>query len=199
MVDQVRDPGDGHPEHAGSVTGPGSSGSASDDPAGTDPAGTDPASDDPAGADPARRPAILVSACLLGVACTHLGQAKWSPAVAGLAEGARLIPVCPEVAGGLPTPRPAAEIGSDGVVRTASGEDVTRFYRRGAEHAVTLARTASVARAVLKARSPSCGCHQIYDGTHSGVLVGGRGVTAAALVEAGYEVLSEEDLEQEGR
>jgi uncharacterized protein YbbK (DUF523 family) len=118
--------------------------------------------------------------------------------VARLGENARLIPVCPEVAGGLPTPRPAAEIGPDGVVRTASGDDVSRFYRRGAEHAVSLARAASVVRAVLKARSPSCGCHQIYDGTHSGVLVEGRGITAAALVEAGYEVLSEEDLAQEG-
>jgi uncharacterized protein YbbK (DUF523 family) len=145
-----------------------------------------------------RRPAILVSACLLGVACTHRGEPKSSPAVARLAAAARLIPVCPEVAGGLPTPRPAAEIGSDGVVRTAAGDDVTRFYRRGAEHAVSLARAASIVRAVLKARSPSCGCHQIYDGTHSGILVEGRGVTAAALVEAGYEVVSEEDLEEEG-
>jgi uncharacterized protein YbbK (DUF523 family) len=84
------------------------------------------------------------------------------------------------------------------VVRTASGDDVTWFYRRGAEHAVSLARAASVVRAVLKARSPSCGCHEIYDGTHSGTLVQGQGVTAAALVEAGYEVMSEEDLEQEG-
>jgi uncharacterized protein YbbK (DUF523 family) len=135
---------------------------------------------------------------LLGVACTHRGEPKSSLAVARLAEDARLIPVCPEVAGGLPTPRAAAEIGSDGVVRTAAGDDVTWFYRRGAEHAVSLARAASVVRAVLKARSPSCGCHQIYDGTHKGVLVEGRGVTAAALVEAGFEVLSEEDLEEEG-
>ena len=112
-----------------------------------------------------------------------------------LAQGARLIPVCPEVAGGLPTPRPAAELGSDGAVRTTEGDDVTSLYRRGAEHAVALARSASVIRAVLKARSPSCGCHQIYDGTHTGTLVDGRGVTAAALADAGFEVVSEEDLD----
>jgi uncharacterized protein YbbK (DUF523 family) len=144
----------------------------------------------------AQLPAILVSACLLGVACTHKGEAKPSQAVARLAAGARLIGVCPEVAGGLPTPRPAAEIGRDGCVRTADGEDLTSLYRRGADHALSLARAASVKRAVLKARSPSCGCHEIYDGTHTGSLVEGRGVTAAALMEAGFEVVSEEDLEQ---
>jgi uncharacterized protein YbbK (DUF523 family) len=143
----------------------------------------------------AARPSILVSACLLGVRCTHRGEAKTSSAVARLHENARLIPVCPEVAGGLPTPRPPAEVCDDGVVRTAAGEDVTAFYRRGADHAVSLARAATVTHAVLKARSPSCGCHEIYDGSHSGVLVEGRGLTAAALVEAGFVVLSEEDLD----
>jgi uncharacterized protein YbbK (DUF523 family) len=143
----------------------------------------------------ARRPAILVSACLLGVACTHKGDSKPSPAVARLAETARLIPVCPEVAGGLPTPRPAAELRSDGMVTTAAGDDVTSFYRLGAEHALSLARSASVVRAVLKARSPSCGCHEVLDGTHSGTLVERRGVTAAALAEAGFEVMSEEDVQ----
>ena len=140
------------------------------------------------------RPALLVSACLVGVACTHRAEAKNSREVAALGAGYRLIPVCPEVAGGLPTPRPAAERGPDGRVRTADGEDVTDMYRRGAEQAVALARAAGACRAVLKARSPSCGCHQIYDGSHRRVLVEGMGVTAEALVEAGIEVVSEEDL-----
>ena len=139
-------------------------------------------------------PPLLVSACLLGVACTHLAEGKPVPAVAALAEGHRLIPICPEVAGGLATPRPAAERGADGRVRTAAGEDVTEFYERGAAHAVGVARAAGVRRAVLKARSPSCGCHEIYDGTHRRVLVRGEGVTASALRRAGVEVVSEEDL-----
>ncbi len=137
---------------------------------------------------------VLVSACLLGVACNHRGEGRSTSAVEALARGVRLIPVCPEVAGGLPTPRPAAEIGPDRRVRTAGGEDVTDFYERGARHAVAVALAAEARRAVLKARSPSCGCLQIYDGTHRHVLMEGQGVTAEALRNAGIEVVSEEDL-----
>ena len=140
------------------------------------------------------RETILVSACLLGVECNHRGEGRSAPAVEALAAGARLIPVCPEVAGGLPTPRPAAEVGPDRRVRTAAGEDVTEFYERGARHAAQLAAAAGVKRAVLKARSPSCGCHQIYDGTHRRVLVDGEGLAAEALRKSGVQVLSEEDL-----
>ena len=141
------------------------------------------------------RPVLLVSACLVGVACTHRGEAKTHLAVEALRRTHRLVPVCPEVAGGLPTPRPAAERQKDGRVLTASGEDVTEFYRRGADHAVDLARLLGAGRAVLKARSPSCGCDRIYDGGHRGVLVAGAGVTAQALRAAGVEVVSEEDLQ----
>jgi uncharacterized protein YbbK (DUF523 family) len=114
--------------------------------------------------------------------------------VAALAGDHRLVPCCPEVAGGLPTPRPAAERQPDGSVRTADGTDVTDFYRRGAEAAVELARSVGAARAVLKARSPSCGCRTIYDGTFGRALVDGEGVTAAALRQAGFEVVSDEEL-----
>jgi uncharacterized protein YbbK (DUF523 family) len=144
------------------------------------------------------RPALLVSACLLGVPCDHRGASRTDPLVAALQGGHRLIPVCPEVAGGLPTPRPAAERGPDGRVRTADGTDVTDHYRRGAAHVVAVARAAGVTRAVLKARSPSCGCHLIHDGSHSRMLVEGRGVTAEALARAGVEVASEEDLASRG-
>jgi uncharacterized protein YbbK (DUF523 family) len=144
--------------------------------------------------DPVEQPAVLVSACLLGVACTHRGESKTNEAASRLAALARLIPVCPEVAGGLPVPRPAAEICADGRVRTRSGEDVTDFYQRGAEHALAIARDEGVNRAILKARSPSCGSRHIYDGTHRGVLIEGEGLTAAALRQAGVEVVSEEDL-----
>ena len=145
--------------------------------------------------EPAERPALLVSACLLGVACNHRGEGRLHPSVLALAASARLIPVCPEVAGGLPTPRPSAERGPDGRVRTADGDDVTAFYQRGAAHAVGLAGAAGATRAVLKARSPSCGGGQIYDGSHQHALRGGDGVTTEALRAAGLEVVSEEDLE----
>lgn len=141
------------------------------------------------------RPALIVSACLLGVACNHRGGSSPSEQVAALGgQGYRLVPVCPEVAGGLPTPRPAAEIDETGRVRTADGTDVTAFYERGAAHVVALARATSAQGAVLKARSPSCGSDQIYDGSHRRVLVAGEGVTASALRAAGIAVCSEERL-----
>lgn len=139
-------------------------------------------------------PTLLVSACLLGVRCNHLGQDNLAPAVVALRGSYWLVPVCPETAGGLPTPRPAAEIGVDGRVRTEAGADVTDAYARGASHALALARATGASRAVLKARSPSCGCHEIYDGTFTRSRVPGRGVTAAALLDAGIEVVSEDDL-----
>jgi uncharacterized protein YbbK (DUF523 family) len=141
------------------------------------------------------RPVIIVSACLLGVACNHRGLASPSPGVAELGNTARLIPLCPEVAGGLSTPRSAAELQSDGSVSTARGADVTDAYSRGAAHAVDLARASGAGRAVLKARSPSCGCHEVYDGTFTRTLRPGMGVTAAALRAAGLEVVSDEDVE----
>ncbi len=112
----------------------------------------------------------------------------------GLATSARLVPVCPEVVGGLSTPRPPAERDPDGRVRTAEGDDVTAFYERGAAHAVAVARAVAATRAIMKARSPSCGCGQIYDGTHQRVLREGNGVTVEALIKAGIQVTSDEDL-----
>ena len=150
------------------------------------------------------KPALLVSACLLGVACNHEGRGSPRAVVDELAKHYRLVPVCPEVLGGLPTPRAAAELqGGDGAdvlggtgatrVVNIEGEDVTAAYRRGAEAAVAVAKAVGAERAVLKARSPSCGSSAVYDGTFSRRLVPGRGVTAAALAAAGLEVGSEED------
>jgi uncharacterized protein YbbK (DUF523 family) len=141
-----------------------------------------------------RPPAVLVSACLLGVECNHRGRSSASDAVRDLGRAARLIPVCPEVAGGLATPRPAAELQPDGRLRTKSGVDMTDAYLRGAAQAVDLARAAGATKAVLKARSPSCGCHQVYDGSFTGTLRPGLGMTAAALLAAGVEVESDEDV-----
>jgi uncharacterized protein YbbK (DUF523 family) len=104
----------------------------------------------------------------------------------------RVIGICPETAGGLPTPRPAAELQPNGRVMTADGVDVTDAYERGASAAVTLARAVGAERAILKARSPSCGCAQVYDGTFTHTLRDGEGITARALRETGLVVTSEE-------
>ena len=137
---------------------------------------------------------MLVSACLLGVRCNHEGEANTDDAVIALRATHRVVPICPESAGGLPTPRPEAERQSDGTVRTADGDDVSEWFDRGAAHAVRLAEAIGATRAVLKARSPSCGCHQIYDGSFTRTRVPGEGVTAEALRLAGFEVVSEDDL-----
>jgi uncharacterized protein YbbK (DUF523 family) len=144
------------------------------------------------------RPPLLVSACLLGVRCNHLGAANTSEAVVALGATRRLVPVCPETAGGLPTPRRAAEIQHDGRVTTRDGTDVTSAYERGAAHAVRLVTAIGATEAILKARSPSCGCHEVYDGTFTRTQTAGDGVTASALRAAGITVRSEEDVERDG-
>lgn len=143
--------------------------------------------------DKVAKPAIVVSACLLGVRCNHEGEAARRDLRADLERHYRVVGVCPEVLGGLTTPRPPAEIQADGRVVNVEGEDVTAAYRRGAEQAVRIARASSAHRALLKARSPSCAPSQVYDGTFSGSLVAGQGVTCAALRAAGLEVSSEDD------
>ena len=126
--------------------------------------------------------------------CNHRGEASPSAAVQALAGRYRLVAICPESAGGLATPRPAAELQLDGTVKTAAGVDVTNAYVRGAEAAVSLARAVGATEAVLKARSPSCGCVDVYDGSFTRSRRPGQGVTAAALLDAGVAVRSEEDV-----
>jgi uncharacterized protein YbbK (DUF523 family) len=149
----------------------------------------------PSETDRGSRPALLVSACLLGVRCNDRGRHSRNDAVVALEETHRLVPICPEVTGGLGIPRKAAERQADGRVMTAEGHDLTEQYRRGAEAAVGLAVSVGARRAVLKARSPSCGCHQVYDGTFSRRLVEGAGTAAEALRAAGVDVVSEEDID----
>ncbi|GAC1361713.1 MAG: hypothetical protein NVSMB32_01080 [Actinomycetota bacterium] len=158
----------------------------------------------------ATSPPLLVSACLAGLATTHAGTAKPSPKVMELVLQGRAILVCPEQLGGLPTPRPCAEIVAGGDspdgggaevlagrarVLDVNGNDVTANYLRGAREALKAARLSGCTTAILKARSPSCGKDQIHDGTFSGVLVPGSGVTAALLAGEGIKILSEEGLE----
>jgi uncharacterized protein YbbK (DUF523 family) len=136
---------------------------------------------------------MIVSACLLGTRCNHEAGHSRRPAVEALAATHRLVPICPEVCGGLATPRPGAELVGERVVNV-DGDDVTAAYARGARAAVELALATGATRAVLKARSPSCGSTELYDGTFSHTLRSGEGITAAALRAAGIEVVSEEDL-----
>jgi uncharacterized protein YbbK (DUF523 family) len=145
------------------------------------------------------KPHILVSACLLGRPCRYDGAAKPRPRVQALAQAAILVPVCPECDGGLPVPRPPAEIQPDGTVVNALGRDVTAAYRLGAQKAVAAARANGCRLAVLKARSPACGAFQTYDGTFTHTLTDRPGIVAAALRGAGVAVYDEEglpDLEQ---
>ncbi|NUT81160.1 MULTISPECIES: DUF523 domain-containing protein [Pseudomonas] len=147
---------------------------------------------------------VLVSRCLLGHRVRYDGGASgpFDQLQQWLDEG-RIVPLCPEVAGGLPTPRAAAEIaGGQGaqvlddqaMVITTDGEDVSAQFLSGAYQALERVREHGIRIAVLKANSPSCGNLQTYDGTFSGVKVSGEGVTAALLKRHGVKVFSELEL-----
>ena len=136
---------------------------------------------------------ILLSACLAGVPCRMDGGSRPCPALLELAIRGEAILACPEVLGGLPTPRSPAERLPDGRVVNAAGEDVTAAFRLGAERALEICRKHGCERAVLKARSPSCGKGTIYDGSFTHTRVPGDGVFAALLREEGIEVLTEEE------
>ena len=139
---------------------------------------------------------ILVSRCLLGEPCRYDGESRPAPGLEKLERaGHTLVPVCPEVLGGLPTPRPPAELQPDGRVVNRAGEDVTAAYWAGARLTLDLAREEGCALAVLKAKSPSCGSSQVYDGSFSGALIPGRGTAARLLAEAGIPVIDETQLE----
>jgi uncharacterized protein YbbK (DUF523 family) len=148
---------------------------------------------------------ILVSRCLLGHPVRYDGGAhgpysllqQWQ-------EEGRVVALCPEVAGGLLTPRPPAEIpGGQGgqvldgqrPVLTVNGDDVTAAFVSGAEQALALVRKHGIRLALLKARSPSCGNHENYDGSFTGTRISGEGVTAAALRRAGVQVFNESELD----
>jgi uncharacterized protein YbbK (DUF523 family) len=151
-----------------------------------------------------REAPVLVSACLAGRACRFDGSAKPDDEVGRLVQSGRAVLVCPEVDGGLGTPRPPAEIvGGDGAdvisgrarVVTKAGRDVTDEYLNGARYALDAARMTGARIAVLKTRSPSCGKGTIYDGSFSRTTRAGDGVTAALLAANGIEVVTEEELD----
>lgn len=150
---------------------------------------------------------LLISACLLGEEVRYDGRANTisSQIINKWVKEKRLIPVCPEVAGGLSIPRPPAEIQSgDGYdvlagksrVVTIEHGDVTGAYLSGARQVYRLAMDLNIKIAILTSESPSCGCGEIYDGTFTGALHPGDGVTTALLKNAGIRVFTEREIDQ---
>ena len=150
---------------------------------------------------------ILVSACLAGINCKYNGGNNFNVKIAEMVAGGQAIPVCPEQLGGCTTPRATAEIsggtGADVLhagarVIRKNGEDITEEFIKGAEEVLRIARLTCADRAVLKSKSPSCGCGLIYDGTFSGKLKEGNGVTAELLIRNGIDVVSEDEIDEKG-
>ena len=134
---------------------------------------------------------ILVSACLCGVNCKYNGGNNLNEEVLELLKKGEAILVCPEQLGGLQTPRNPSEIRIvDGVTKVFmnDGTDVTENYQKGAEEVLKLAKELNIKKAILKRKSPSCGCGEIYDGTFTNTLTKGNGITASLLLENGLEV-----------
>ncbi len=140
---------------------------------------------------------LLISGCLLGLACRYDGKEKPLPKelLDRLKERYALIPVCPEQLGGLSTPRPPAEARGDGWF-LADGSSVTEPYRRGAEEVCKLARLLGVKKALLKEKSPACGHGQIYDGSFQKRLTAGDGAAAKALLQEGIALWGETRAEE---
>ncbi len=138
---------------------------------------------------------ILVSNCLLGCDCRYKGDGCACQQIIDLAGEHTLIGVCPEQMGGLSTPRAPSEIQEDGSLLNTDGVDVTEQYMRGANMALYLGKLNKVDFAILKAKSPSCGKGRIYDGTFSGGMRDGNGVTVQLLLDNGIPVYSENDLD----
>ena len=136
---------------------------------------------------------IMVSACLAGENCKYNGGNNRNKKVEALFNGNRIIPICPEVMGGLSTPRVPSEI-VHGIVMNKDGVNVDREYRCGAEMAHKIAEREQPVLVILQSRSPSCGVKQRYDGTFTGTLIDGPGLTAELLMRHGFRVVDVEDL-----
>lgn len=141
---------------------------------------------------------LLISACLLGLPCRYDGAACPSPAAMQSMQQRKVVPFCPEQMGGLPTPRLPCEIqGGDGRavlrgqarVRDCAGNNLTVEFLRGAHATLAFCQQWGIRQAMLKSRSPSCGCGTIYDGSFGGVLRPGDGVTSALLKQQGIDII----------
>ena len=138
---------------------------------------------------------ILVSACLVGEKTNYKGQGNYTPEIEQLKEKYDLVLFCPEVEGGLPTPREPSEIKGSQVIHK-SGKNVTREFEKGANKALALCKYLGITKAVLKENSPSCGTHMIHNGFFMDRLIPGMGVTARVLKEHGIEVYSEKEIDK---
>ena len=140
---------------------------------------------------------ILVSACLVGINCKYNGGNNYNEKIFNMVKEGQAIPICPEQLGGLPTPRDAAEIkiieGQKYVI-TKNNNDITKNFQIGAEEILNLAKKLKIKKAILQARSPSCGLGKIYNGNFEKKLIDGNGILAQLLVENGIEVISSEDI-----
>ena len=138
----------------------------------------------------------MVSACLLGENCKYSGGNNYNENVLAFVQGHDVIRVCPEVMGGLPTPRVPSEI-HQGIVINKEGVTVDRQFRAGAKECLAIALKEQPELVIFKARSPSCGKRQHYDGTFSGTLTDGPGITAALLLEHGFCIIEEDEIAAE--
>ncbi len=136
---------------------------------------------------------IVVSACLLGENCKYNGGNNRNERVLRFVAGHEIIPVCPEMLGGLPCPRKPVEWVGDRVL-TKDGDDCTENFRLGVQRAMEMIADKRVDMAILQSRSPTCGVKQIYDGTFSGVRIDGMGMLARALKERGIPLMDAEDV-----
>jgi uncharacterized protein YbbK (DUF523 family) len=136
---------------------------------------------------------IIVSACLAGIKCRYDGKDNSNEKVIDLVKQGLAIPICPEQLGGLPTPRIPAEICKKQVL-SKDGIDLTHNFDKGADETMRIAKLINCKKAILKQRSPSCGFGKIYDGTFSGEVITGNGITAILFRENGIKILTEEDL-----
>ena len=139
---------------------------------------------------------LLISACMLGISCRYDGKSKLAVTdeeLRALNEKYQLVPFCPEIYGGLPTPRvPSERVGEEVIMK--DGTRVTDNFKKGASEALKLCRGLDIKKALLKAKSPSCGKGEIYDGSFSGTLRPGNGVCTEFLLENGIEVYTENEI-----
>lgn len=151
---------------------------------------------------------VLISACLLGYPCKYSGQSNFRPRLLDALEKEILLPICPEMLGGLPVPRPPCEIAggtaadvfsgrNHACVLDRQGNDCSRAFVEGACTALKIAKNAHIKRAILKKNSPSCGCGTVYDGTFQGKVIPGNGMTAELFLQNGIEVMDEETYQRE--
>ncbi|MBR4693191.1 MAG: DUF523 domain-containing protein [Bacilli bacterium] len=137
---------------------------------------------------------VLISACLLGVNCKYSGDNNYNKELIDkLNEQYDLIPICPEIMGGLSTPRKPAEI-RDGKVFNNQGDEVTKNFQKGAEEALKIAKILNTNKAILKSKSPSCGKGLIYDGTFNNKLIEGNGITTDLLLKNKIQVISDKEI-----